>query len=287
MSDPGAQAAPRCYRHPDRETYVRCSRCDRPICPDCMISASVGYQCPECVREGNRGVRQPRTALGGALAGREAMVTKIIVAINVVVFGVQQLGGDPFVARFELIGDRPFDPALGEPVGVADGEYFRLLTAAFLHAGVLHLALNMIALLVLGPQLEALLGRVRFTALYLLAAVGGTAASYAFNLPQSASLGASGAIFGLFGALLVIARRLRLDVSFLLIVLGANLLLGFGSASIDWKAHLGGLAVGLVLGAAFAYAPPARRRLVAQGACLGVLLVVALGVAARTVSLTS
>jgi membrane associated rhomboid family serine protease len=268
-------APPVCYRHSDRETYVRCSRCDRPICPDCMVSASVGFQCPECVREGNRDVRQGRTTFGGRVHGDTALVTKSLIAVNVVVFLLALAAGPPFVERFALVA---VDPLTGD--GVAQGGWYRLLTSAFLHQQLLHIGLNMFALWMFGPPLEALLGRARFLAVYLTSALAGAAVSYAFNPPRQGSLGASGAIFGLVGAVLVADRRMRANTPGLLIYLAVLLLPGFLIQGIDWRAHLGGLAAGLLLGLVFAYAPRANRtayHLVATGLVLAgaVLLVLA------------
>jgi membrane associated rhomboid family serine protease len=156
-------------------------------------------------------------------------------------------------------------------VEIANGEYYRLLTAAFLHAGLLHLLFNMLALYFLGPPLEAALGRARFIALYMLSALGGSVASYAFASPLQASLGASGAIFGLFGATLIVSRRLNADVAGIAVVLGFNLVLSFTIPNIDWRAHVGGLIVGLIVAAGFVYAPRARRDLLAYALC-GLLL---------------
>jgi membrane associated rhomboid family serine protease len=146
-----AGTIPHCYRHPTRETYISCQRCGRPICPDCMRQASVGFQCPECVREGNKSVRTARTAFGGALSTDAGYVSKLLIGTNVVVFLLQQVV-QGFTNRFALIGAFP-PPPFPIRLGVADGEYYRLLTAAFLHGSVLHLALNMYALYLFGPPL--------------------------------------------------------------------------------------------------------------------------------------
>lgn len=270
--------APTCYRHPGRETYVRCSRCDRPICPDCMVPASVGFQCPECVREGARTVRTPRTVFGGRVAAREGLVTKAIIAACLVVFVLQQVLGDQFTARFWQIG-LAFDPTLGSGLhGVAAGEWYRLVTVAFLHAGVLHVAFNLYALWLFGPPLEHLLGRARFVALYALSAVGAAATSFAFSAPNQPSVGASGAIFGLFGAFFVVNRHLGRDTSGLVGLMVVNLVLGFVVPNIDWRAHVGGLVTGAVVSFVLVRAPAARRVTVQTAGCLAVLLVV-LGIA--------
>jgi membrane associated rhomboid family serine protease len=273
-------APPVCYRHPDRETYVRCSRCDRPICPDCMVTASVGFQCPECVAEGNRGVRQARTTFGGRVHGDTAVVTKALIAINVAVFLLALAGGEPFVRRFALIA---FDPLGGD--GVAQGGWYRLLTSTFLHQQVLHIGLNMFALWMFGPPLEALLGRARFLGLYLLCGLAGSAVSYAFNPPVIAGLGASGAIFGLVGAAVVVNRQMRSNITGLLVYLAILLLPGFLIPGIDWRAHLGGLVAGLVLGLVFAYAPRAHRAAYHLAAGIGLAAAVLALVVTRTAQL--
>jgi membrane associated rhomboid family serine protease len=279
-ADGAASAPPACYRHPDRETYVRCSRCDRPICPDCMVSASVGFQCPDCVREGNRTVRQARTAFGGRVHGDTALVTKGLIAINLAVFLLALVVGAPLARQLVLIAVDPYD---GE--GVAQGGWYRLLTSAFLHQQVLHLALNMFALWIFGPPLEASLGRARFLALYLLSAVAGSAASYAFNPPLQGSLGASGAIFGVVGAALVADRRTRSNRTGLLVYLAVLLLPGFLIPGIDWRAHVGGLIAGALLALVFAYAPRARRTVFQAAAAGAVLAAVVAVVALRTYQL--
>ena len=278
MTTPEVATSPTCYRHPDRETWVRCTRCERPICPDCMKDAAVGFQCPECVAQGNKTVREARTTFGGRVSGNDRAVTMVLLGLNIAIFVLQLATDGELTDRYKSFG---YAIALGD-------EYYRLLTAAFLHAGVLHIAFNMYCLFLVGPPLEATLGRVRYLTLYLLAAVGGSAASYVFSSPGVSGVGASGAIFGLFGAYLVVARRLNADARSIATVVGINLVLGFVIPNIDWRAHLGGLVVGAVVGAAFAYAPPGpRRALLGYGASalvgLGLVAVVLL----RTAALTS
>jgi membrane associated rhomboid family serine protease len=273
-----------CYRHPDREAHIRCVRCNRRICPDCMIDASVGFQCPECVREGNQGVRRARTVFGGRLTGDPGYVSKALIGINIVVFLAQQTSAIQ-QTRFYLLGAVP-PPPLTPVIGVAAGEYYRLLTAAFMHGGFLHIALNMYALYLFGPPLEAALGRIRFTALYLISALGGSAVSYAFNQPTNASLGASGAVFGLLAAFLVVNRRLGRDTSGVLVLLGINFVFGLIVNGIDWRAHLGGTIAGVLCAAALAYAPAQRRSLVQAVGLAAVLLAIVALVAWRTAQLT-
>lgn len=272
--EPPAAAEPAtCYRHPEREAHIRCTRCERRICPDCMIPASVGFQCPECVAEGNKNVRTARTLFGGRVTDDPGWVSKALIALNVVAFVVQQAVSG-FTSRFYDIG-LAFDPSAGELVGVADGEVYRLLTSAFLHGGVFHLLLNMYALFLFGPQLEAALGRVRFVALYFVSALGGSALSFAFSAPNQPSLGASGAVFGLLGGYLVVSRRLGRDSTPILVLLAINFGYGFLVPRIDWRAHLGGLVAGALVAAALAYAPrDGRRTLVQAAGTLATLLVV-------------
>jgi membrane associated rhomboid family serine protease len=220
-----------------------------------MRNASVGFQCPECVREGNRAIRPARTMFGGRVSQNPRAVTLTLIGVCVVAY-VAQVAVPGFEQDFFNLG-----------IAVADGEYYRLLTAAFLHGSTLHLLFNMLALYLLGPGLEAALGRARFIALYFLSALGGSVVSYALASPLQPSLGASGAIFGLFGAALVVSRRLNADVAGIAVVIGINLVLSFTIPNIDWRAHIGGLVVGAIIAVAFAYAPQARRDLVAYGVC--------------------
>jgi membrane associated rhomboid family serine protease len=253
-----------------------------------MRPASVGFQCPECVAAGSRTVREARTAFGGRVADDPRRVTLVLIGLNVVVFVLGLATGEAELReRFGNIPGPALLPGQGPLAGVAVGEYYRLVTAAFLHAGLLHLALNMVALFVLGPPLEAALGRVRFLALYLLSALGGSVAAYLLAPPNTLGVGASGAIFGLFGAYAVVVRRLGGDIGPILGLLAVNLVITFAVPFIDWRAHLGGLATGAVLAAAFAYAPRGAQRTVVQAVACGAAaaLLVAL-VVARTAVLT-
>lgn len=268
VSDPAV-----CFRHPDREAHIRCVRCERRICPECMIPAAVGFQCPDCVRMGNRSVRTATTVFGGRVSRDPGWVSKVLIGLNVVVFVLQNTVAG-FTARFYNLGALP-PPPFEAQVGVAAGEYYRLLTSAFMQANLLHIALNMYALYLFGPPVEAALGRVRFAALYLIAAVGGSAVSYTFANPMQPSLGASGAIFGLLGAFLVINRRLGRDTGGVIALLLVNFAFGLLVPRIDWRAHLGGLAFGVLCAAVIAYAParPAARRTAIQVAGLVVAAV--------------
>lgn len=286
------QTVPVCYRHPGRETYVRCTRCDRPICPDCMRDAAVGHQCPECVAEGLRTQRPARTAFGGGAAGRAGYVTKTLIGLNVLMMllSIASAGGGgiaggglgglmggqtPLTLWGSVLPYAIYDGALH---GVADGEYYRLVTAMFLHYGVLHLLLNMWALWVLGRSLETALGPLRFAALYLVAGLGGNVAAYWLSAENTTSAGASTAIFGLFAALFVIMRRLGRDTSAVIPILVINLIFTFTVPGISIPGHLGGLVVGALLALVFAYAPRSRRTLV-QFAGGAVIVLALLGLA--------
>ncbi|MGW7572727.1 rhomboid family intramembrane serine protease [Streptomyces sp. NPDC054765] len=287
----GNDGLPGCYRHPDRPTGIRCTRCDQPICPECMVSASVGFQCPDCVRGSGSGhaprASAPRTIAGGTIASDPRLVTKILLGINVAVFlAVQVTGGalSPLVNHLDLLG-LAVEPGRYQLVGVAEGEWYRLLTAMFLHQQIAHIAFNMLSLWWLGPPLEAALGRVRFIALYLLAGLGGSALSYLLAAQNQPSLGASGAIFGLLGATAVLLRRLNYDMKPVLILLGLNLAFTFLWPNIAWQAHVGGLVVGAAVAFGMVHAPRHRRTLVHSATCALALLAVIAVVWVRTVQL--
>ena len=293
---------PVCYRHPSRETYIRCTRCERPICPDCMNEAAVGHQCPECVAEGRRSQRPARTAFGGTRAGQAGIATRALIAINVIVFvisalsgGAKALGGSggllgmlgsstPVTQWGEVLGYAPY--FVGGPVhGIAAGEWYRLGTAMFLHYGLLHIGLNMWVLWQLGRYLEARLGPARFVALYLLAGLGGNVAAYLFTPPNQGAAGASTAIFGLFAAIIIVNRRLKLDISALIPLLVINLLFTFTVPHISVAGHLGGLVVGAVVGLILAYAPATRRTQFQVTGCVIVLVLLVTASVIRTVAL--
>ncbi|MEV6961997.1 rhomboid family intramembrane serine protease [Streptomyces sp. NPDC051207] len=284
-----ARSLPTCYRHPERETGVRCTRCDRPICPDCMIDASVGFQCPECVRSGSGtghppGASRPRTLAGGTVTADRRLLTKILLGINVAVFiAVHAWSG----LRYDLMLIGAWPPAPFSPTeGVAGGEWYRMVTAMFTHEAPWHLAFNMLSLWWLGSPLEAALGRTRYLALYLISGLAGSALTYLVAAPTTASLGASGAIFGLFGATAVLMRRLDQDMRPVLALLAINLIITFGWSNIAWQAHIGGLVAGVVIGYAMVHAPRERRSPVQFGSCALMLLVVVAVTLLRTMQLT-
>lgn len=278
---------PRCYRHGDRETYISCQRCGRPICPDCMRQASVGFHCPECVAEAARSVRPARTYAGGLVPARIGVVSMVLIGINVAVWVlILATGGtaSEVYLRTAMTGG-PFAPRAGID-GVADGAYWRLLTAAFVHVQIIHILFNMYALAIFGPLLEQLLGRLRFVVLYVTGALVASVAVYWFTPPGAFTVGASGAIFTLFGAAIVLLLRRGQDVSSLLMLLAFNVFITFTFPNISWQGHLGGLAAGLVLGAVFGYAPRRVRTAVQAGAFTLALVGVVVATLARTAVLT-
>jgi membrane associated rhomboid family serine protease len=226
-----------CYRHSDRATGAHCTRCGRAICADCMIQAPVGHHCPTCVKEGNKGVRQINWQPSGMqLGGGLTSVVKILIATNVAVFLLTS-SHTAWELKYAQLGS---DIALHH-------SYYRLLTATFIHANLFHILGNMMGLLIVGSPVEGAIGKARFTTLYFLAALGGSTASYLFAQPNVFGVGASGAVFGLFGAYFVLARSRRADTSGILVLLGLNLALSFTNRAIDWRAHVGGLVVGTLV----------------------------------------
>ena len=256
---PGAPEAeaPVCPRHPDRVAYVRCQRCGRPVCPACQVPSAVGVHCVDCATRASSGRRAPTTVLGGRLTGGSTLITKALIAVCVVVFIAQKLPAATGMG-LDVVRDLALVPAF---VGA---EPWRLLTSALLHGSIMHLAFNMWALWVLGEALEPLLGRWRYSALMALGALGGSTALYWLSSPDSldwytATVGASGAVFGLFAALFVIQRRFGRDTTSIVGILVLNLVFSFTAAGISWQGHLGGLVTGGIVAAIYAWAPRERR----------------------------
>jgi membrane associated rhomboid family serine protease len=220
-----------CYRHPSRETGVSCSNCGRPICPDCMTSTSVGMRCPECARQTTQ-VRNLRNSYD------RPVVTIALIAINVLIY----FGGS---TRAGFLGDYGlYGPA------VANGEWWRLVTAGFLHGGLLHIGFNMYILWFIGNQLEPVLGRVRFVALYFASLLAGSFGALLFS-PTALTVGASGAVFGLMGATAVMEYRRGMNpmqggIGPLIVL---NLVIGFlPGLNISIGGHIGGLVGGAFAG---------------------------------------
>ncbi|MEU5154566.1 rhomboid family intramembrane serine protease [Glycomyces sp. NPDC021274] len=281
MSD--EQSAPTCYRHRNRQTYLRCVRCDKPICADCRIDAPVGFQCPDCVAAGRRTMRQPRNSFGGgARAGAAGTVTKALIGANVAVFIVTVLsagvwaiissGSTEMHRAFAELGlgfSRLGVPVPEIPVElfgvefvsptVSAGGYYRMVTAMFLHFGVIHLLFNMVVLWMLGRVLERDLGPARYFTAYMLSGLAGSVLVYLFSY-GALTAGASGAVYGLFGLMIMVNRKLRRDNQGIYVLLGLNLvltlMLGFSFAG-----HVGGLVGGLICGAILTFTPRERRAL--------------------------
>ncbi|HET6560367.1 MAG TPA: rhomboid family intramembrane serine protease [Marmoricola sp.] len=297
---PGEPAAPSCYRHAERETWIRCQRCERPICPDCMNPASVGFQCPDCVKEGARTTRQPRTAYGGVRPAQAGRATLGLIGLNVLVYVLVSATGGRTSDVLRALWLLPVNPcSSGAPLGstcppawrgldsVADGAIWQLVSATFTHVELWHIGFNMLALYILGPQLEMVLGRARFLALYLLSGLTGSVTVYWLSYVYGPTVGASGAIFGLMAALLVVAVKVRGDVQALLTLVAVNVVITvLGAGYISWQGHLGGFVGGLVLALVLVYAPRKGRTTwqVAGLSAVGVLLAVA--VVVRTFMLT-
>jgi membrane associated rhomboid family serine protease len=304
MSTPPV-GVPTCYRHSDRETWIRCQRCERPICPDCMREASVGFQCPDCVAEGRKSVRQPSAAYGGAPSSNPALTSMVLIGINVVVWiaitatggNGSQLGNWLALRARGLCFDNGVPLFTSEAacragdsstwiLGVSQGGYWELLTSMFTHVQPLHLGFNMLALWFLGPQLERVLGRTRFLAVYLLSGLAGSVVVYWLSSEFGATVGASGAVFGMMGALVVVAYKIGANPQELLVWIGINVVLTFTLSNISWQGHFGGLVGGVLVTAILVLTPKERRTsLQAAGlAAVGVALVVA--TVLRTLTLT-
>jgi membrane associated rhomboid family serine protease len=284
MNDPAAEEpteaeAPVCPRHPDRVAYVRCQRCGRPACPECQRPAAVGVQCVDCVRESKRTAPRVRTVFGGsadsATINGRPIVTLTIIGICAVSWLLQLVTSGAWT---EALWFWPWG-GLIEP--------WRFLTASFLHStSPMHILFNMYALWITGQFLEPLLGRLRFGILCLLSAVGGSVAVLLLagdpltsNAWVTPVVGASGMVFGLFGAMLPVMRRLGRSMGQVLVLLAINGAIGFIVPNISWQAHLGGLVTGALVAAVFAYTPKERRAAVAWVVPLaGIALLVGLTV---------
>ncbi len=256
---------PTCYRHPSRETGVSCSNCGNPICPDCMTTTSVGMRCPDCASQKTQ-VRTVRNMTD------EPTLTYVLIAINVVVaFGTLFSGGGSTSAGGTLLDDgglSRFD--------IEQGEYWRLVTSGFLHAGLLHLLFNMFGLYILGGLLEPAIGRLRFGTIYVVSLLAGAFGALLLQ-PEGLTVGASGAIFGLMGAAVIVMRSRGMNPmeSGLGLWIGLNLLITFTIPNISIGGHIGGLLGGAL--AAFVLVDLRERVRVPEIA--GLLLAGAIGVA--------
>jgi membrane associated rhomboid family serine protease len=249
-----------CYRHPRVVTGVHCTRCGRPICPDCMTAAPVGYQCPECVREARQSAPRRRVRVRFVL-GRPGSITTALLFVNIAIFLVEvALGGagslfdGPTADRLIQMG--AMVPPYIARTGLAPEHYqfWRLITAMFLHIGLIHLAFNMYALYLFGYLIENAFGKARYIAIYFVAGFLGNVTSFAFGNAISVGAGASGAIFGLLGAWIAYNYRRRgtalaeANLRGALILIALNTFIALSFHSIDWRAHLGGLVGGVLAG---------------------------------------
>lgn len=302
-----ATGVPTCYRHPDRETWIRCQRCDKPICPDCMRDAAVGFQCPDCVKQANKGSRQNKALYGGERSADPRLTTYVLIGINAAVWLAITATGGSRSRLVDLLALVPkgicgsqsasgqFYPGVGSSAvcegatrgdgvwsaGFADGAWWQVVTTAFTHVEIWHIAMNMFALYVFGPVLEQMVGRARFLGIYAVATLGSSLLIVWLSPAYGSTVGASGAIFGLLGALLVVARKAGLDSQALLQNLGLGVaitVVGFVIGGVSWQGHLGGFVAGALAAAVVAYAPKANRSTI-QWVGLGLLALVLVALA--------
>jgi len=260
-----------CYRHPDRQSFVLCQRCLRTICPECQIQAPVGVICPECLRDQQKGASTAqrkaerrwgrRTTTIAAPLDRRPLITYGIIAVTVLVYLAQLVPGSP-VQQLLAYNSGFVIPQLGS------FQPWRLLTVLLVHSSWLHIGLNMLALWMIGRILEPLVGRIRFLVMYLISGLAGSVA-VALLAPLTWVVGASGAIFGLFGALLVIGRHIGANVASIAIIIAINFAFPFvvgilsgslAAVQISWQAHLGGLIAGAAVGFIYARTRAVRQR---------------------------
>lgn len=241
----------RCYVHPDRLAGAICRSCDRPICADCMVQAPVGWHCHDCVRRNAKKspvIRyQPRT--GGLPTLAQVPVTMGLIGVCVALFVASS-------ANPNLLNETAMGGA-----AVEAGQWYRLFTNVFFHVNIVHIGLNMVSLMIIGRLVEPVLGKWRYLALFLVAGFGGSVACYLLSNPFQGAVGASGAIFGLFGAYFVLARRARADSSGILVLIAINLFYSFVVPGISWQGHVGGLVTGVVLAAGFGLGRGRRQEL--------------------------
>ncbi|MDN5745924.1 MAG: rhomboid family intramembrane serine protease [Nocardioidaceae bacterium] len=267
MSTPGGgdidQPLPGCFRHPDRPTGLRCARCGRPACHECLRQAPVGFHCVDCIAQERHGAaaQTPAAAQAGGirstLAARPA-VTYALIALNVLVYLITAIQAGSILDN--NVGSGLFERFALVPGLVAGGEWWRVIGSGFLHFGILHLAVNMYALYVVGTACENALGKLRYSLVYFVGLLGGSAAVM-FGAWNGPTAGASGAIFGLFGAVLIILLRLRRNPNMMIAVIVINVIISVSVPGISWLGHLGGFLAGTAATAAIVYAPEALRAL--------------------------
>ena len=282
MAEPEA-AQNRCYRHPDRETFVKCQRCGRPICGECQTLAPVGVHCPECVREARGSGGSVARPMGRRLvnavrpgSGRP-VVTITLIAINVVVFIAELLTGNQMMGS----GSGSVVNLLAYFPGAIAVHPWALITNAFVHASLIHIAVNMYSLFVLGVPLERYFGRARFIALYLIGTIGADVG--VDFLSKGGAIGASGAVFALLGVLILFSRRLGFSPTWLVVIGIVNLGYGFVAAGISWQGHLGGLVGGLLVGALYYFTRTTRRAPLQIAGLIGLPVIFVLALLAHAV----
>ena len=267
-----------CVRHPDRPTGLRCTRCNRPACPQCLREAPVGMQCVDCVSAGARSTPRAR------VRPSSPVVVPVLIAVNVAVFLLTVVNAGSVA---DNASGSAFAATALAPVQVAGGGWWRLVTSGFLHIGLLHLLFNMIALWFIGRDVELVLGRLRFSVLYGVSLLGGSAAVMLFGSPAGEVAGASGAIFGLMGALIVLLRRLQLPMTQALVIVGLNVVLSLTVPGISLLGHLGGLVVGVVVAAGMVHGPARSRPAAGLVVAGGVVVVLVVAIVLRDVSFGS
>jgi membrane associated rhomboid family serine protease len=261
-----------CYRHPERMTGINCQRCGKPICGECMLPASVGFQCPKCVDRGRATSRAPRTRFGATVRPDGAVVTKVLMGVLAAVWVLDFVTGSLVTSLLFMSNG-----------AVADGQVWRLLTASLSSGSFLGLLMNLVVLWLAGRALESELGRWRFAALYLVAGLGGTTLFFVLGPAGGAALAASAAVVGLLAANAIGKRKtgedVRGDVGLLLLLVLYAVLVGFNG--FGWLTLVGGILVGALSGWVLAYAPRRRRALLQVAGLLGVVVLCAVAVVAR------
>lgn len=280
----GPEAAPTCYRHRDRETWISCQRCSRPICPDCMNSASVGFQCPACVKEGARSTRQARTPYGGQRVGDPRATSIGLLVLNVAVWLAVITTGSSDGAVFRTLALIPEtsafrfeDGSVGVIEGVSGGAWWQVLTANLTHYQLFHIGLNMLFLFWIGPIVEGPLGRARFLAACLVTGLTSSAAVMWLSGSHSQTMGFSGIALGLLGVFVILAVKVGGNRDLLVQLVGFQLVFNLLARDvISWQGHLGGFVGGVAVGVILAYAPR-KSRPVYQWAGVALVALLALG----------
>ncbi|RLP70333.1 rhomboid family intramembrane serine protease [Mycetocola manganoxydans] len=264
-----------CYRHPDRQSFVLCQRCGRTICGECQTPAAVGVVCPECMKEQRRTAPSARTGFFSR-SGDRPVVTYGLIAITAFVFLLQLIPGLGITNYLLYAGVFSVPAELSPGYGF---EPWRMLTTVFAHSQgfIFHIALNMYSLWLFGQALEPMLGRARFLTLYLISGFAGSLGVLFLTDGYVPVVGASGAIFGLMGAFLVIQRKLGGNMNGLLVLVGINLVIGFiPGINVAWQAHLGGLVGGALVGLIYyetrRLRHKGRQRLLIAGLCVVLVL---------------